>query len=465
MGMNKAILRKGALLAFAGSSALVMATQANAAAFYLQEQSVKAAGRAFSGEVSEQGAQQMWWNPASVGGIDTIQSYFGFSAILPHGDSTNVNSTVSRPGIPLGALTGLPLPNIPASTLPVGGVQNAHNPIHNGYLPNGGIGIPLGDKLAFGFTITSPYSFTTRYGADSWARYGADKSRLRTLDFQPVLAFTPTKSISIGAGPNIEYVRATLSNYLPDPLPAIPLFNPVQNDGHQYLKGTAWDVGYSVGVQYHNHLLDLGVSYKSKITHKVKGHLIIDGFTDPLLVAQGANQRVDDAHAEFTTPWQLIFGGRVHVTPQLTLNGQVSRFGWDKFDAIRLSNLGRNPDQSVIENYRKTWSYAAGFDYLVSPKWTVRGGVQRDLSPIQDGSRDPRVPDGNRWNFAAGSSYALTSHFTVDAAANYVKIKSEPIGSTTVAYAGTPVQTIINEDGLLHNAHAVVLSIGGSVTF
>ena len=455
--MNKAILRKGALLAFAGSSALVMAAQANAAAFYIQEQSVKAEGRAFSGEVSERGAQQMWWNPASVGGIDTIQNYFGLSAILPHGDSTNGNSTVSRPGIP-------PL-GIGASTSPVGGAQNAHNPIHNGYLPNGGIGIPLGDKLAFGFTVTSPYSFTTKYDADSWARYGADKSRLRTLDFQPVLAFTPTKSISIGAGPNIEYIRATLSNYLPDPLPAIPLFNPVQNDGHQYLKGTAWDVGYSVGVQYHNQLVDLGVSYKSKITHKVKGHLIVDGITDPLLVAQGANQRIDDAHAQFTTPWQLIFGGRVHVTPQLTVNGQVSRFGWSKFDTIDLSNLGANPDQSVLENYRNTWSYAAGFDYLVSPKWTVRGGIQRDLTPIQDGYRDARVPDGSRWNFAAGTSYALTSHFTVDAAANYIKIQSEKISATTVAYAGTAVQTTINQDGLLHNAHAVVLALGGSVSF
>ncbi len=117
------------------------------------------------------------------------------------------------------------------------------------------------------------------------------------------------------------------------------------------------------------------------------------------------------------------------------------------------------------ENYRNTWSYAAGFDYLVSQKWTVRGGVQRDLTPIIDGFRDARVPDGNRWNFAAGSSYALTRHFTVDAAANYIKIKSERIDATAAAYVGTPVQTIIHEDGLLHNAHAVVLSVGGSVTF
>ena len=462
--MNKAILRNGSLLGVAVSSALAIASQANAAAFYLQEQSVKASGRAFSGEVSERGAQQMWWNPAAIGGIDSIQNYFGLSAILPSGNVTNVNSTVARPGVPLSAINPS-LPDVAPSISPVGGVQRAHNPIHNGYLPNGGFAVPLGDKLAFGFTMTSPYSLTTRYEADSWARYSADKSRLRTLDFQPVLAFSPSKSISIGAGPNIEYVRATLSSYLPDPLPAIPLFNPVQNDGHQYLKGTAWDVGYSVGAQFHNHVLDLGISYKSKITHKVKGHLIVDGLTDPLLVAGAANQRIDDAHAEFTTPWQLIFGVRIHATPQLTVNGQVVRFGWNEFDAIRLSNLGASPDQAIPENYRNTWSYAAGVDYVVTPRWTVRGGVQRDVSPIHDGYRDPRVPDGNRWNFASGTSYALTRHFTLDAALSYIKVKSKAINATTVAYAGTPLQTIIQDDGVSRNAHIVVLALGGSVTF
>ena len=54
-----------------------IAGQAHAAAFYLQEQSTVAVGRAFSGEVSEQGAQQQWWNPAAIGGITGIQTYQG----------------------------------------------------------------------------------------------------------------------------------------------------------------------------------------------------------------------------------------------------------------------------------------------------------------------------------------------------------------------------------------------------
>jgi long-chain fatty acid transport protein len=447
--LTKMSARYGASLLVLVTAAGGIAGQAHAAAFYLQEQSTVAIGRAFSGEVSERGAQQQWWNPAAIGGISGIQNYFGLTAILPHADSSDMGSLVQAPALLGGA------------TVPVGGNSNQHNPVNNGYLPNGGFAIPLGDKLAFGFTMTSPYSFTTNYDNDSWARYGADKTRLRTFDFQPSLAWAPNEHISIGAGPNVEYVRATLSNYLPDPL--APTVNP---DGHQYLKGKGWDVGYSFGFQYHDDKVDLGVSYKSSIKHTLKGHLIIDGFdptVDPL--ATLLNQRVDGAKASFTTPWQVNFGMRYHVTPALTINGQITRFGWEKFDSIALADLPALLGTQVIpENYHNTFSYAVGFDYIVSPKLTVRGGVQRDLSPISAGNRDPRVPDGNRWNFATGASYEMTSHVGLDVAASYDKIKSEPIDKTESLLAAPVVETLFN-DGYLHNGRAIVLSLGGHVNF
>ena len=517
-------IQKTALLASAALAAATgLAAQANAAAFYLQEQSTKAVGRAFSGEVSEQGAQQQWWNPAAIGGITGFQNYVGLSLIDPTADATNRNTVVRRPGLNLGALPGVPNLNSLAPGLPiqlnptllasqdvVGGNQNVHNMVNKGYLPNGGFALPLPGGFAFGFTMTSPFSFTTNYGPDDWTRYSADKSRLRTFDFQPALAWS-NGHISIGGGPNVEYVRATLSNYLPDPLQNVqsgltqslqqqlailgPLgaqiaqqlgagvggpLSAVLNtgDGHQYLKGKGWDVGYSFGFQYHNDKVDIGVSYKSAIKHHLKGHLIVDGLGG-LLAIGGANQRVDGAHADFTTPWQVNFGGRYHVNRKLTLNAQVTRFGWNKFDAIRLTDLGNGQpingsatvapieDQDITENYKNSWSFAGGFDYKLSKRLTWRGGVQRDLSPIVSGFRDPRVPDGNRWNFATGGSYEMTDHMGIDAAFSYDKIKSVNIDSTTYAFVGTTpnLETAIVNDGRLHNAHALVFSLCGHLGF
>lgn len=469
MKLTKTGARRGASLATILVAGLGVAGQAHAAAFYLQEQSTVAVGRAFSGEVSEQGAQQQWWNPAAVGGISGYQSYVGVTAILPHSNSVNTGTLVGRPGI---AIPGVGA--IGSSVSDVGGVQNQHNPVNNGYLPNGGFAVPISDHLAFGFTATSPYSFTTNYDNDSWARYSADKTRLRTYDLQPVLAYS-TGGLSIGAGPNIEYVRATFSNYLPDPIPnlsGLPVVGPALGaagftgqDGHQYLKGDGWDVGYSLGFQYHNDKVDIGASYKSKIKHTLKGHLIVDGFTDPVLIAAGANMTVKGAKAQFTTPWQVNLGMRYHVTPAFTIEGQITRFGWDEFSAINLSSLGTNPDQSLPEKYKNTFSYALGFDYVLSPMLTVRAGVQRDLSPVIDGERDPRVPDGPRWNFATGASVNLTQHMGIDLAASYDKIHAEPIDKTTAAFVGTPLQTVILTSGESKNARALVFSVGGHMSF
>lgn len=418
----------------------LLAGQAHAAAFYLQEQSVKGVGRAFSGEVSDTGPESLWWNPASIGGLTTIEGYFGATAIIPRATSSDTGTVIVRPG------------QAPVS---VGGDPDQDDPINNGLLPSGGFAVPINDRLAVGVVATSPFSFTSNYAADSWARYNADKTRLRTYDIQPSIAFMPIDGLSLGAALNVEYVKATFANKLPDPI------SPLLPDADQTLKGDGWDVGYTFGAQYRTALIDFGLSFKSSIKHKLSGDFVISGSQNPVL-GSTINQSIPGVTATYRSPWQLTGGVRVHVTPQLTINGQVTRFGWGKFDAIRLSGP---VTQILPENYKNSMSYALGFDYAATPRWTVRGGIQRDLSPIPSGERDPRVPDGDRWNFALGTSYKVSDHFTLDAGASYDKIHSVDIDKNTAAYAGTPLQTVILTSGRLHDASALIFAIGGRVSF
>ena len=158
-----------------------------------------------------------------------------------------------------------------------------------------------------------------------------------------------------------------------------------------------------------------------------------------------------------------MLGARYAVTPALTLNAQMVRFGWSNFDAISLSLP--YPNNAIPEGYRDTWSFAVGADYAVSPSWTVRCGVQNDETPTVNGARDARVPDGDRWNFALGTSFAVSKAFSVDAAANYIAIANASIDRPTAVYAGTPNQTIILPTGELTGAGVVVLSLGGRLKF
>ena len=430
--------RRIALAGAASTVALLSAGAAQASGFYLQEQSIRATGRAYSGEAADQGAASLWWNPAAIAGNATNTAYAGASGIIPRGSVNNVGTLIVRPG------------QAPA---PVGGNPNSRNPLKKGLVPSGAVGYKLNDQWAVGLALTSPFSFESNYDATSWARYTADKTRLTTIDIQPSIAFAPSPLIGIGVAANIEHSKASLSNYLPN-------LSPLLADGHQTLRGKGWDFGWTVGVQLHpSKLIDLGLSYKSSVKHTLKGNIVTAGLLGPLA---GQNGTIPGIKASFRTPWQAIASARVHATEALTLNGQVVRAGWKKFDAIR---IGAPINAALPETYKNSWSVAGGVDYAVSPEWTVRGGVQWDQTPTRDGFRDARVPDASRITFAGGTSYAITQNITLDAALSYVDFKESSIDRVTAAYAGTPVQTPILVNGTLHNAHAFILGLGGRMGF
>ncbi|PNB29401.1 aromatic hydrocarbon degradation protein, partial [Pseudomonas sp. FW305-130] len=78
------------------------------------------------------------------------------------------------------------------------------------------------------------------YDANSWARYSADKTRLRTIDIQPSIGVKVTDWLNVGGALNVEYTDAYLSNALPNVLASLP-------DGSQTLKGHGWDFGWTAG--------------------------------------------------------------------------------------------------------------------------------------------------------------------------------------------------------------------------
>lgn len=415
---------------------LAFAAPAYGAAFHLQEQSVRGAGRAFSGETADTGAASLWWNPASIAGMTGVDAYLGATGILPRGRVVDTGTLIVRPG------------QAPA---PVGGNPVARNPIDKGVVPSGVAAWGVSDRLALGLAITSPYSFTTDYAAESWARYTADRTKLRTIDIQPSIALLAAPGVRIGVALNVEHADATLGNALPNLVPGSP-------DGSQQLTGKGWDIGWSAGVQLARGPLTLGAAYKSAITHRLDGRVETAGLLGPLATQNGRL----DARARFRTPWQANVGARLAASEALTLNLQATRFGWSEFDAIR---LGAPLNTAIPENYRDTWAVAGGVDYALAPALVVRAGVQWDQTPTRSGERDARVPDSDRLNYSVGASWAVNDRVSIDASASYIDFNTVPIDRRTAAYAGTPAQTPILVSGELRQARAIVLGLGARARF
>jgi long-chain fatty acid transport protein len=427
------------LLLFGTAAGVIMiaAGTAEAAGFYLQEQSVRGWGRANSGEVADQGAASLWWNPAAIAGTTDKEAAFGATAIFPSGRVRDAGTLIDRPGVP------------PA---PVGGIAELRNPIVRGVAPNNAFALPLGERVAIGLAVTAPFSFTSDYDPSGWQRYSAIRSRLLTLDFQPSLAVAATDWLSVGAALNIEYSDAWLSNALPNLTPGSP-------DARLRLTGNGWDLGWSAGIQLRPaERVTFGIAYKSAVEHKLEGPVEITGLAGPLAARNLRAKTV----ARFTTPWQLTMGARLGVTKSLTLNAQAVRFGWSKFDRIEIDAPISN---AIVQNYKDTWSVALGFDQNLGERLTLRAGIQIDPTPTRDSSRDPRVPDGDRVDYNVGATYRMSGRISLDAAAGYTDLEDSPISRDERFYAGTAAQTDVLTDGRADSQRVIVLALGGRLSF
>jgi long-chain fatty acid transport protein len=417
-------------VALASAAGMALAGPAAAAGFYIQEQSVRGTGRAYSGETADTGVASLWWNPAAIARSGR-EVYTGLYGIFVEGTVSDRGSTKTFPG---------------GTTVPIGGEPSAFNPILNGVVPNFDIATPIGDRFAVGLSAHAPFELTTKYDGAAFTRYDAIKSRLNTVDVQFTGAMKVTDWLDLGASVDAVYADATLDNGLPNLSPLLP-------DGYQRLTGDGWNVGWSVGAQAHYDRWTFGASYRSSIDHDLSGTAAVSGLLGPLAVGNFSA----DAKASFKTPWMWSFGLRYQVTDKLTLNGQVQQVGWSEFNEIRVETPAGA--QAIPQDYHDVTGGGIGADYAVNPQLTLRAGVQFDPTPTPDVGRTARVPDGDRWLFGVGASAKVAPATTIDAGFAYIDFQDSTINRTDTFFAATPAAVTTNLRGRV-TAAGYVLGVG-----
>ena len=429
-----------------------VAAPAMAGSFYVQEQSTRGQGRANAGVGADKGVQSLWWNPAAIAGTQR-EVYTGMHGLILDSSVDNRGSTLTY-NVPVAGV------GVVSRTYPVNGDPHVHDVVESGIVPNFAISTPIGDRFNVGLAVQAPYNFTTKYLADDFARYDALTSELRSANVSLVAAAKVTDWLDIGAGFDAQYAKATLSSALPNaPIPAVlsPAYviSP-STDGRNQLEGDGWNYGWNAGAQMHFGKLDLGLSYRSEIKHELDGTVNISGLTG---VLAGANVSADGT-AKFTTPWYATVSARYAVNDRLTLNAQVNQIGWSKFDAIRV-NYGATGASTIVQDYDDVTTGAVGFDYKIDPTMTFRAGVGYDPTPTPDDHRTARIPDGDRWLYAAGLSKTMGS-MTFDGAVTYIDIDTAAINDTRDVYGNGLVVSNLRGEA---KGNGVGFSLGATWNF
>jgi long-chain fatty acid transport protein len=416
-----------------------LASTSMAAGFALIEQSASQMGNAFAGAAAFSGdASTIFFNPA---GLTRLPHQFvgGLHAVAP---SAKFSGSATDP-----------LGN------PVSG-GNGGDAGELGFVGNLYYNLPLTDELFFGMGINVPFGLSTQYDSDWKGRYHAIESEVRTLNFNPSLAYKVNNLISVGAGVSLQYMDAKLTQAIDQGSlcrPALMAPPPAGlgldfaaadasctslgltsqgNDARAQVKGNNWGMGYNLGVLLQpTDSTRIGLAYRSKVKQQLTGNAKFSN-ADPLFTSKNVFVNTD-VSAGIDLPQTASISIYQDINSQWSVMADATWTGWENFKELRINYDSFQPDTVVDESWDDTMRYALGVDYRPTSKWTLRAGVAFDETPVPNAAhRTPRIPGEDRTWAAIGFGYQFSPSISMDVGYAHLFI-SDPDINTSSPTAGT----------------------------
>jgi long-chain fatty acid transport protein len=383
-----------------------------AAGFALMEQNGSGMGNAFAGSAAvAEDASTIFFNPAgltllpgpqvvgAVHGINLDAEFSGTGAITP-------------PAVPVGTGTGGNLGDFIA-------------------VPNLYFGMPVGERFAFGIGVNVPFGLITEYDEDWVGRFLGIKSELKTYNVNPSIAFKVNDVISLGAGVNWQKADAELTN-------AVLLPGPSEGVSRLEADDDTW--GWNIGALFQlSEDMRVGVSYRSVLDYTLEGTATVTSNVT------GTTVLSFPAKAEATFPDMAILSVVQRFGEKWELLGDLSYTRWSEIDTVTVvnKNSGATADTLVFD-FDDAWRVAFGVNYHSSERWTIKGGVAYDQSPVEDDTRTVRLPDEDRLWLALGVKYRFSKNSAMDLGYAHLFVDDAPISQSRTLAPG--VTSSVNGD-------------------
>jgi long-chain fatty acid transport protein len=397
-----------AALAACVAAPLLSAADAGATGYILREQSGSMLGQAFAGQNAYVlDPSVIFHNPAGMSALDGRRVSVLVSGIRPQTEFENDGS---------------------ASVFPLGteeGGDSAEDAIVPGFYAMDSYG-----DWRFGVGVNVPFGLTTKYEEDWIGRQAAIESELLTVNVNPALSYRFNQYLSLGAGLQLQYIEARLTN--------AAAFGPGA-DGRTELDANDWGFGITAGVLIEPRAgTRIGVGFRSSVRHEAVGDAKLTSPAGVIIFEQ-------DARSEVRTPETIGVSIHQALTDRLSVAATVEWANWSRFDELRVTFDSGAPDSVVDENWQDTFFYALGVNYQLTPELLLRGGVAYDQTPVRNHYRTARLPDQDRTWVAAGFTYAFNEWASVDVGYAHVFVRDSDIRETLRAANGAAIGTLRGE--------------------
>lgn len=375
---------------------ILLAANAQAAGFHLREQSAAAQGNAFAGATAgAENGSYAYFNVAGLTRQKGTQLNIGGTYIAPRAEASNVKDADDHRG------------------------SDVNNIVHSAVAPNATISHQINEKAFIGVGLNVPYGMITKYD-EEWA--GSDHgitSKVISATVTPMFAYKVTDKLSLGAGLQMQYIRARLTNT-------------AQNQQIKTaVKGDAFDIGYQLGAMYEfNENTRIGVAYRSQVKHKLTGEL------SSAAPVPNLNQNIN---ARLTTPEMLSMGIYHQLNDKWAVMAEYQRVFWSSFETLDIYGEDYPFVSSTKEKWRDTNFFAVGASYQIDHQWKWRLGLAYDQSAVRVQHRTPRIPDSDRIWYSTGLNYQYNDKLTFDLAYTYIKAHKAHLDTSLTGNTGSHV--------------------------
>ena len=289
-----------------------------------------------------------------------------------------------------------------------------------GFVPSAYFSTPIGDRWAVGLGVGAPFGLKTEYESNWMGRYLGIKSELTTVNVNPSVAFKVNENISLGAGVNWQRADATLTS-------AAVIGLGVQGLNELKASDDAW--GWNVGALFKlGSDMRVGISYRSSIDYTLNGDVSTTSASGAVVPSPLVNF---PAKADIKFPDMAILSVVQQFGEKWQLLGDLQYTNWSTVGTIDVINTqtGATRDQLRFD-LDNAWRVALGVNYFSSEKWTFRGGLAWDQSPVSDQSRTVRLPDNDRYWLALGAQFKFGKGGALDFGYAHLFIQSPDINQT-----------------------------------
>ena len=264
---------------------------------------------------------------------------------------------------------------------------------------------PTNLPLSFGLGVYSPFGGKTSWPQDTGFRAVALNGKLTYVTINPVIGWKILPSLSIAAGPMVNYVDLNMEQGLE--AFAQPLVN------YFRFTGSGWSVGYNFGARWQPmEKLSFGATFRSPAKVTLDGQT---EFEDQPFIPN--SQR--SANMDFTFPLSVIGGISYRPTPKWNLEFDANYTDWSSFGSTTINQenppFPLHPNVPVTLNWQASWMYELGVTRYFDGDWQASAGIVYNQNSVPNAYYTPLAADMDRYFASVGTGYK-GKHLSFDVA-------------------------------------------------